>query len=59
MNVFENLRYGAAYDIRDEEYRRQVHGEIDRCDHLCWKINTTDPAEKAAILELENELTAG
>ena len=59
MNVFENLRSGTAYDIRDTEYQEQVHGEIDRCDHLCWKINTTDPAEKDKILELENELLNG
>lgn len=56
MNVFEDLRSGASYDIRDADYRDQVHGEIDRCRHLCWKINRTDPAEKEQIVALENEL---
>lgn len=62
MSVFEDLKNGKSYDIRDKEYQKEVHGEIDRCDHLCWKINTTDPSEKEEIRNLEKELfnhTAG
>lgn len=59
MSVFEDFVNGASYDIRDPEYRREVHGEIDRCDHICWEINTTDPADKERIRELEKELFNG
>ncbi len=43
MSVFENLRNGKSYDIRDEQYLKETHGEMDRCRHLCWKINNIDP----------------
>lgn len=56
MSVFENFRNGKSYDIRDENYQKEVHGEIDRSDHLCHLINTIDPAEKDKVVELENEL---
>ena len=56
MTVFEELREGKSYDIRDEKYQREAHGEMDRCRHLCWKINMTDPADKEAVMKLENEL---
>lgn len=59
MNVFENLRTGKSYDVRDEEYLKQAHGEFDRCAHICWKINSTDPVDKEKILELERELFNG
>lgn len=56
MSVFDDLRNGQTYDIRDETYQRQVHGEIDRSDHLCFEINATDPIEKDKITALENNL---
>ena len=56
MTVFEELRSGKPYDIRDEKYREEVHGEIARCRHLCYVINNTDPDEREKIAELENEL---
>mgnify|MGYP002621570594 CR=1 FL=1 len=56
MNVFENLRAGKHYDVRDEEYLQQVHGEIDRCRKICWEINSTDPLDKEKIIRLEREL---
>ena len=59
MSVFENLRCGKSYDVRDEEYLREAHGEIDRCRHLCWLINSTDPLEKNKLVELERELFNG
>lgn len=59
MTIFERLQNGEAIDIRDEEYQREVHGEIDRCDHICWQIRQTDPAEKEKIIRLENELFQG
>ncbi len=59
MNVFENLREGKHYHILDEDYQREVHGEIDRCRHLCHLINSTDPLEKEKILQLEKELFNG
>jgi acetyltransferase-like isoleucine patch superfamily enzyme len=55
-NVFEELRSGIPYDIRDARYLEEVHEEIDRCRHLCYKINTTDPNEKKIINQLEREL---
>ena len=30
-DVFEEMRKGAAYDIRQEEYVEQVHSELGRC----------------------------
>lgn len=59
MTVFEELRSGKSYDIRDEKYQKEVHGEIDRCDHLCYQINTTDPVDKKKVSALENELLGG
>lgn len=56
MTVFEELREGKPYDIRDEKYILEAHGEMDRCRHLCWEINMTDPSDKERVLELENEL---
>lgn len=56
MGVFEDLKNGKSYNIKDENYQREVHGEIDRCDHLCFEINSTDPVEKAQLVKLENEL---
>lgn len=62
MSVFKDLQNGLSYNINDPAYQKEVHGEIDRCDHLCWKINSTDPADKDKIRELEKKLfnnTAG
>lgn len=59
MSVFEDLRKGESYDIRDPQYQKEVHGEIDRCDHLCWEINTTDPSDKEKLNKLEDELFQG
>ena len=59
MSVFENLREGKSYNVRDEEYLREAHGEFDRCAHNCHLINNTDPLEKARIIELERELFNG
>ena len=55
-NVFEELRSGIPYDIKDARYLEEVHGEINRCRHLCYKINTTDPNDKNMINQLEREL---
>ena len=30
-DVFEEMRKGAAYDIRQEDYVEQVHSELGRC----------------------------
>lgn len=59
MSVFDDLKAGKKYDIRDPKYQEEVHGEIDRCDHLCWEINSTDPANKERLRELEGELFNG
>ncbi len=56
MSIFEEMRKGKSYDIRDESYQKEVHGEIARCDHLCWQIRQADPAEVETILSLEKEL---
>ncbi|MBQ7593797.1 MAG: sugar O-acetyltransferase [Synergistaceae bacterium] len=59
MSVFEDLRNGKSYDIRDEKYLREAHGEMKRCRRLCWKINNTDPDDREKIIMLENELFCG
>jgi acetyltransferase-like isoleucine patch superfamily enzyme len=56
INVFEEMRKGAAYDIRQEDYVEQVHSEINRCAGLCQKINATDVNDKESILKQEKEL---
>lgn len=59
MNVFEEMRAGKPYDIRDKDYQEQVHGELDRCARLCQEINATDTRNKEAVLEKEKELFEG
>ncbi|MBQ9419659.1 MAG: sugar O-acetyltransferase [Synergistaceae bacterium] len=59
MSVFDDLRSGKSYDIRDAQYIEEAHGEMARCRHLCWKINNTDPNDKDAIITLERELFNG
>lgn len=59
MSVFEDLRNGKSYDIRDTVYLQEAHGEMDRCRHLCWKINNTDPSDRESIIALERELLNG
>ena len=59
MSVFEDLRNGKPYDVRDEQYRKEAHGEFKRCRHLCHRINDTDPDEQEKLLELERELFGG
>ena len=59
MNVFERLHSGEAIDIRDEDYQREAHGEMDRCRQLCFEINSTPPKDREKIMELENELLDG
>ena len=59
MSVFEDLRNGKPYDIRDELYIKEAHGEMARCRHICWEINNTDPDYKDRIITLERELFKG
>ena len=59
MSVFDDLRNGISYDIRDPEYLAQAHGEMSRCRHICWKINQTDPSDRDSIITLERELFCG
>ena len=59
LSVLEDLRNGKSYDIRNPKYLEEVHGEIDRCRHICFKINSTDPDEKESIRKLENDLFEG
>ena len=56
INVFEEMRKGAAYDIRQEDYVEQVHSELNRCASLCQEINATDVNDKESILKQEKEL---
>lgn len=56
MSVFDDLRNGIPYDIRDPEYLRVAHGEMSRCRNLCWRINSTNPDDRDAIMTLEREL---
>ena len=56
MSVFEELHHGIPYDIRDPKYQEEVHREIGRCDHICWQIRQSDPADRKRLIELEKEL---
>ena len=59
MSVFDDLLNGKSYDIRDENYISEAHGEMRRCRHLCWRINQTDPDDRESIIALESELFCG
>ena len=60
MNAFEKLRNGQHCHVtEDEDYVRDAHGEFNRCRHLCWLINQTDPDDTQKIWELERELFNG
>lgn len=59
MSVFEELKKGKAYNIKDSQYLKEVHGEIDRCNHICHEINQTDSVEKEKINVLEMKLFEG
>lgn len=59
MNIFETIQNGKPYDIGQDDYRKEVHGEIDRCDHICWQLRMTDPTNKARLVELEKNLFNG
>lgn len=59
MSVFDDLRNGKSYDIRDAAYLKEAHGEMDRCRHLCWQINGMDPGDRERIITLERELFNG
>lgn len=56
MSVFEKMRNGQAYNIKDADYQKEVHGEIDRARHINFLINQTDPNDKERIMELEKRL---
>ena len=56
MGIFERLAAGEHLHILDPDYRREVHGEIARCRHLCFLANSTDPDDAARIGEIEAEL---
>lgn len=59
MNVFEEMRSGEHYDIRDPKYQAEARSEMRRCGHICHKINATDPMETKKIIALEKELLDG
>lgn len=59
MSVFDDLRNGKSYDIRNEDYLREAHGEMKRCRNLCWRITQTNPDDRDSIITLERELFCG
>ena len=59
MSVFEKLRSGKPYDVRDAEYKKEAHNEFKRCRHICHEINAIDPNEQEKIVALEKELFNG
>lgn len=59
MSIFEKLRAGESIDIRNAQYQKEVHGEIDRCNDICYDINATRPSERERVVTLENELLHG
>lgn len=56
--VYEEMRNGAHYDIRDAKYQEEVHSEIDRCRHICWEINNIDPNDREKLKAKEHKLIA-
>lgn len=59
INVFEEMRQGKPYDIRDAAYQEQVRSEIDRCNYLCQQINQCDTRKIDEIRAMEQELVGG
>lgn len=59
MSIFEELRAGKSVDIRNAQYQKEVHGEIDRCNDICHDINAARPSDRARVVALENELLQG
>lgn len=59
MNIFEEMRGGEHYDIRDPKYQAEARSEMRRCGSICHKINATDPMETEKIIALEKELLDG
>jgi len=59
VSIFEELRAGRSVDIRNAQYQKEVHGEIDRCNDICHDINATRPSDRARVVALENELLQG
>ncbi|EHS86040.1 Putative galactoside O-acetyltransferase [Limosilactobacillus gastricus PS3] len=56
MDIFERFRNGEIIDLRDPQYVKEALTEMQRCRHLCWKINQTDPDKVNQITTLEKEL---
>lgn len=56
MDSFEKLRSGETINIRDPKYLQEAGMEMQRCRHLCWLINQTDPNDRNKIIELEKKL---
>ena len=59
MSVFNDLRSGMPYDVRDEKCRQEAHGEFRRCRHICHEINATVPDDVKKIEALEAKLLGG
>lgn len=56
-NVFEQLQSGRSYDILQEDYQKEVHCEISRCDHICWELRMTDPDDRGRNVYINHNLT--
>lgn len=56
MGVFEEIRNGKSYNINDEDYQREVHGEIDRSRDINFLINQTRPSDTDQLNKLEEQL---
>lgn len=59
MTLFEEMRGGKPYDIRDEKYLSEARPEMNRSRRLCFEINRTDPTDNATLWNMENELMCG
>ncbi|MCH3951570.1 MAG: hypothetical protein LKE33_11640 [Acidaminococcus sp.] len=59
MSVFEDLRNGKHYDIRNPEYLAEAGKEFGRCAKVCHEIRQLDPGKTDKIKALEKELFAG
>jgi acetyltransferase-like isoleucine patch superfamily enzyme len=59
LSVFKQIQNGESFDIYQEDYQREVHGEITRCDHICWELRMTDPSDRERLRILEKKLFNG
>ena len=57
MDIFKQLSSGADVDMAKPEYAEAIK-EMNRCNQICFRINTTEP-DMETIRQLEETLFDG